>query len=175
MNRISIAALLAFFTLMISCSKDQGTGSEQASKNGQVTIHMLSKTVYTPGMCQVDQSKSDVDHAPIVRNEDILGYSESEHQFYLTLTSFKKIENYAGNTGFVVAVNSKAVYYGILKHMTSSSSCDQSITMSPLKVNNENILFVNLGYPGQLPGSSITDDRNKTELIEALRAQGKLR
>lgn len=175
MNRFLTVALIAFISFTLSCSKDHGTGAELASRNRQVTIHMLSKTVFVPGMCQVDESASEVDHAPIVRNDDILGYSESEHRFFVTLTSFKKVQNYTGNGGFVVAVNSKAVYYGVLKHMTSSASCDQSITMSPLKVNNDNILFINLGYPGQLPGSSITDDRNKSELIEALRAQGKLR
>lgn len=175
MKRILPVVLMVFISFALSCSKDNGTGSGQASKNGQVTIHMLSKTVFATGICQVDESASEVDHAPIVRNEDILGYSESEHKFFLTSTSFKKIENYTGNTGFVVAVNSKAVYYGVLKHMTSSSSCDHSITMSPLKANNDNILYINLGYPGSLPGSSITDSRNKSELIEALRAQGKLR
>ncbi len=167
-------AIIIFLAAFSSCSKNNTNGGPSGG-NGQITIHLFSKTVFYPDRCEVDPANSEIDAAPIVRNDEIKGYSRTDHQFFVSQQAFKRLEKARDKTGFVVALNGNAVYYGVYKPFISSSSCDQSITLSGWIINNNYILDMNLGYPGALQGVDIPDLRNQEDLIKALQKQGKLK
>ena len=76
-------------------------------------------------------------------------------------------------TPFAITVDKQVIYYGLFKPSISSSSCDHSITMD-VSWSSASKIVLRLGYPGQLPGVTIDDQRNNPILLASLEKQGKL-
>ena len=159
--------LVAIIISCLSCKKDK-------SQAGQIVEVYLLKT-YQPvsGKCQVNPSTSVLGTTAIIKNEDILEYSQADHKFKLSTVAAGKVAAFTDFVPFAVAVDGKPVYYGIFKQYYSSSSCDNSIIMH-LDFASSNKIVLNLGYPGDAIGA-IDDQRNNPILIATLAKQGKLR
>jgi hypothetical protein len=159
---------LTIAILCLSCKKDDVKGGDS------VEVYLLGTAQRVTGKCQIDPLLSVLEDTPVIRNQDIVEYSQNEYQFKLTNTAIQKVKAFNDFTAFAVTVDKQVIYYGFFKPGFSSSSCDHSITMDVDWVSSEKITL-RLGYPAPLPGVTIDDQRNNSKLIEALRNQGKLK
>ena len=152
--------------ICLSCKKDQA--------GEPVEIYLLKSYQTLAAKCQIDPSVSILEDKAVIKNQDILEYSKTEHTFKLTDQAIEKVKNFVDKTPFAVTVDKQVIYYGFFKPGFSSSSCDHSITMD-LDWTSANKISLRLGYPGQLQGVTIEDERNNPKLITTLANQGKLR
>ncbi|NEU07625.1 hypothetical protein GZH53_04795 [Flavihumibacter sp. R14] len=162
----SLFYVLTIIVLCLSCKKD----NQKAGK--PVEIYLLKNYQLMAGKCQVDPSASVLQDIPAIRNQDILEYSETKYQFKLTNAAIQKVKDLRDFTPFAVTVDKQVIYYGFFKPGISSSSCDHSITMDVVWGSDK--ISMKLGYPGQMQGVIIDDQRNNPNLITALKNQGKL-
>jgi hypothetical protein len=154
--------------ICLSCKKDNVNAGET------VEIYLLRTYQTVAAKCQIDPSGSILQDTSIISNQDILEYSKRNYQFKLTGIAIQKVKTFNDKTPFAVTVDKQVIYYGFFKPSISSSSCDQSITMD-LDWTSGNKISLKLGYPGQLQGVTIDDNRNDPKLIATLRQQGKLK
>lgn len=152
----------------LSCKKDNVKGGET------VEIYLLKNSQVVTGKCQIDPFVSVLHDTAIIKNQDILEYSKTNYQFKLTDPAIQKVKTFRDFTAFAVTVDRQVIYYGFFKPGFSSSSCDHSITMD-VDWTSGNKITLKLGYPGQLQGVTIDDQRNNPYLIATLRKQGKLK
>jgi len=145
--------------LFITCKKNDN--------EAKVEIYALKTYSLVPTQCKVEPTSAVLADTPLIKNENILGYSQAAYEFMVDSAGSSKVRDLQG--AFAVTVNKQIIYYGIFKPFTSSSSCNQSITISAIS----NKLMVRLGYP-TLTGIYIDDQRNNPILITALQKQGKL-
>lgn len=163
--------IVTFFTILLivgSCNKDY-TGSD-----GTVEIYLLKTVELIPNECKVNASGSSLEAAPLITNQEIIEYSTNDYEFKLTSGGIEKIKNLQDKTAFAVTVNRLVIYYGFFKPSISSSSCGHSITMD-LDFLSGNKIIMKLGYPGQIQGITIEDNRNDPVLTAELAKQNKLR
>ena len=164
---------LIFFYLTItifclSCTKDD------VKSGDTIEIYLLKSSQLVAGKCQIDPLTSVLQDTAIIKNQDILEYSQSNYQFKLTDFAIQKVRTLQDHTAFAVTVDKQVIYYGFFKPSISSSSCDNSIIMD-LDRTSDNKINLKLGYPGQLQGVTIDDERNNEKLVMTLRNQGKLK
>ena len=118
--------ILFFLTIAIfclSCEKDIVKG------DGTVEVYLLKRSQLVTGKCQIDPLESVLQDTAIIKNQDILEYSQSNYQFKLTDLAIQKVKTFRDFTAFAVTVDKQVIYYGFFKPSISSSSCDHSITM----------------------------------------------
>ena len=142
---------LTIVIFCISCKKEYVKGGEA------VEVYLLKRSQLVTGRCQIDPLLSVLQDTAIIKNQDILEYSQSKYEFKLTET-----------------VDKQVIYYGFFKPSVSSSSCDHSITMD-LDWTSGNKINLRLGYPSLMQSVTIDDERNHSMLIATLRNQGKLK
>jgi hypothetical protein len=160
--------VLTITTLCLSCKKDNVKGGET------VEIYLLKSSQLVTGKCQIDPLVSVLQDTAIIKNQDILEYSQTNYQFKLTDLAIQKVKTFRDFTAFAVTVDKQVIYYGFFKPGFSSSSCAHSITMD-LDWTSANKITLKLGYPGQLQGVTIDDERNNSKLVATLSNQGKLK
>lgn len=163
--------LFYIFTITVislSCEKDNIKAGET------VEIFLLKNSQTVTGKCQIDASVSVLQDTATIKNQDILEYSQANYQFKLTDPAIQKVKTFRDFTSFAVTVDKQVIYYGFFKPGFSSSSCGHSITMD-VDWTAGNKISLRLGYPGQLQGVTIDDQRNNPNLIATLDKQGKLR
>jgi hypothetical protein len=158
--------LVTVMFLLVGCKKH--------NSEGQVEMYVLKSYQLVAGRCQIDGAASTLDNNPFVSNSDIISYNKADYRFSLSSAAIQKIKAFGIFQPFVVTVNRQVVYYAVFKPGISSSSCDHSITMD-IDWANANGILMKLGYPGQLQGVVIDDQRNNSVLLQALSAQGKLK
>src|SRR5688500_12346566 len=137
-----------------------------------VEIYALEYYQRVQNKCQVDASTAVLKANPVIHNDEILSYSKSSHEFQLTDQGKQAAASFIDHYVFAVTVNKEVVYYGFFKLLTSSSSCDHSLTMNIAYPSGN--LSMELGYPGPMQGVTIDDQRNNSKLLAALETQGKL-
>ncbi|MBN8836384.1 MAG: hypothetical protein J0I09_03945 [Sphingobacteriia bacterium] len=160
--------IIAVCIVFLSCNKDN------VKAGSTVEIYLLKSFQTLTGKCQIDASTASLQDTAIIRNQDILEYSQTNYQFKLTDTVIQKIKTFKDFTPFAVTVDKQVIYYGFFKPSISSSACFNSITMD-LDWTSGNKINLKLGYPGQLQGVTIDDERNNPKLIITLGSQGKLK
>ena len=154
--------------MFLSCKKDNVKAGET------VEIYLLKSYQMVTGKCQIDPSLSVLDDKATIQNHDIVAYSNTDYQFTLANIAIERVKAFRDRTPFAVTVGKQVIYYGFFKPGISSSSCFNSITMD-LDWATGNKISLKLGFPGQLQGVSIDDQRNNASLIAALKNQGKLK
>ena len=160
--------MLAITVIFISCKKDG------VKPGNTVEIYLLKTTQIVAGICKIEAAGSVLQDTAVIKNEDILEYSQTNYQFRLTNIAMQKVKTFRDFTAFAVTVDKQVIYFGFFKPSISSSSCDQSITMD-IDWTDGNKINLKLGYPGILPGVNIDDLRNHPQLIATLKNQGKLK
>lgn len=159
---------LTIVIFCISCKKENVKGGEA------VEVYLLKRSQLVTGKCQIDPLLSVLQDTAIIKNQDILEYSQSKYQFKLTDLAIQKVKTFQDFTAFAVTVDKQVIYYGFFKPSVSSSSCDHSITMD-LDWTSGNKINLKLGYPSLMQSVTIDDERNHSMLIATLRNQGKLK
>ncbi len=163
-----VVFFLIIAIIFISCKKDN------VQSGDIIEVYLLKSSRLITGKCQIDPLASVLQDSAIIQNEDILEYSRRHYQFKLKDHAIQKVKTFQDFTAFAVTVDKQVIYYGFFKPNISSSSCDHSITMD-LDWISGNKINLKLGYPGQLQGVTIEDERNNAKLIATLRKQGKLK
>ena len=159
--------ILTITTICFSCKKDH-IGAGEA-----VEIYLLETYQLIAGKCQVNPSAYSLQDAALIKNQDILKYTQSSYEFTLTDIALQKVKGLRDKTPFAVTVDRQVIYYGFFKPGISSSSCDHSITMD-IAWPSGNKIHLRLGYPGILEGVTIDDRRNDPGLLATLDKQDKL-
>jgi hypothetical protein len=170
-KNVVMRPILYFLTIAIiclSCKKENAKGGDT------VEVYLFKRSQLVTGKCQIDPLLSVLQDTAIIKNQDILEYSQSNYQFKLTDLAIQKVKTFPDFTSFAVTVDRKVIYYGFFKPSISSSSCDHSITMD-LDRTSGNKIDLRLGYPSLMQGVTIDDERNNSKLIATLRNQGKLK
>lgn len=164
----SLLFILVLTACCLSCKKDT------IKAGGTVEIYLLKTIQTVSGKCQIEASASILQDTATIKNQDILGYSQTNYEFKLTATAIQKVRTFRDFTPFAVTVDKQVIYYGFFKPGFSSSSCDNSITMD-VDWTTGNKISLRLGYPGSLQGVTVDDQRNNPKLIATLKNQGKLK
>ena len=159
--------LLTIAIFCLSCKKDNVKGGDT------VEVYLLKSSQLVTDKCEIDALVSVLQDTAIIKNQDILEYSQSNYQFTLTDLAIQKVKTFRDFTAFAVTIDKQVIYYGFFKPSFSSSSCNHSITMD-LDWSSGNKINLKLGYPGQLQGVTIDDERNNAKLVATLKNQGKL-
>ena len=150
---------------LFCCTKDK------ARANAKIEMYLLKSYQMVSSKCQVDASTVTLENAPLVSNDEIITYSDTQHSYNLSVTAIQKINILPGRTPFALTIDKEIVFFAVYMPHIMSSTCDQSITMYANVSQNK--IFMNLGYP--FASSTINEERNKPVLLATLRAQGKLR
>jgi hypothetical protein len=171
--KFKILANLFFIT---SLSAFGHSCEEHPTQGGaSVDVYLFNTYQTIPGKCQIEPTKSVLQDTAFIKNQDIIAYSATGYTFELTASALEKIKSLKDNMPFAVTLDKQVVYYGFFKPLTSSSSCEHSITMDFDWASNNKILLT-LGYPSHNPDNNTIDDqRNNTKLIATLKNQGKLK
>lgn len=144
-------------------------------KSGEaIEIYVLKSYQTVSGKCQINPSGLVLEDTAVIKNQDILEYSQADYRFTLSETAIKKVKSFHDFTPFAVVVDKTVIYFGFYKPSISSSSCYNSITMD-LDWDTDNKIILRLGYPEQIQGSIIDDQRNNPIIIATLNKQGKLK
>jgi len=163
-----VLLILIIISASLSCKKDK-------IKAGDTVEFYLLKTYQVINRrCQIDPSATILRDTAMIRDQDIIQYSQNNYEFTLSNAAIEKVKTLKDQTPFAVTVDKQVVYYGFFKPSYSSSSCDYSITMDIAWTFRDKI-SLRLGYPGVLDGITIDDQRNHPKLVATLRKQGKLK
>ena len=135
--------LLTIAIFYLSCKKDNVKGGDT------VEVYLLKSSQLVTDKCEIDALVSVLQDTAIIKNQDILEYSQSNYQFTLTDLAIQKVKTFRDFTAFAVTIDKQVIYYGFFKPSFSSSSCNHSITMD-LDWSSGNKINLKLGYPGQL-------------------------
>lgn len=161
MQRLFI--IIVFLTFLTSCKKDE-TG--QKIDNG-ITFR------------QFDIQSNSETNATItfISYDEIIGYDSTKKAFVLKDTAWKKIEQGISptypdpNFGFIVALNDEFIYRVAYIAPYSSMAHYDIIT---LRIEEPNILYLELGYPASSEHFTGEDLRNDLRIINQLEKDNKL-
>lgn len=159
---------IVFLFIITSCNKDK------VKAGNDVELYLLSSFQLVPGKCQVDSASTILQNLPLVGNQDILQYNRGTFEYTLSNAAMEKLKQLIGRTPFAITVDKKVIFFGFYMPSYMSSTCFNSITMN-FSFSQSNSMFMNLGYPGELSGTFIDDQRNNPKLIVTFANQGKLK
>lgn len=112
-----------------------------------------------------------MEDAPLVADQDIAFYIQSEATFKLKKNIKSLIQNYGADKAFAVTVDNQPVYYGKFHPGYLSSLVFGLAIIDPLLLRNNELAigFVTTAGPNAL------DKRNDVRLLSALKSSGRLR
>jgi hypothetical protein len=162
-------SLICLVVVLAGCSKE--------TNGDQVEIYLLKSftrsvdTSYYPAVTVINNPV--IDSLPLISNNEIRWYKESDARFQLTANINDRVKNLGPDKSFAVTVNRQIIYCGNI-HPTYMSSVRYGIaTIDPILTANElemhYLLFAASASIQQL------DKRNDPRLLQALRTTGRLR
>lgn len=162
--------LMLFLSLAIfaGCKKEGGA---------KVEIYLLkSYTVNSvPGNPYwVSITNAVLDITPFVRDADIKYYDQQSRVFKLRRDISPVIKDYGPDKAFAVTVNGQPVYYGHFHPAYMSSITVGVATIDPIFFF-DNELRMNFVMIQQTPALLLLDKRNDPQILNAMRATGRLR
>lgn len=126
-----------------------------------------------PGICAVRPGSVVLEPSPLVTNDDIVSYDESQSLFEFREPSAQNIRNLSPRTPFALTLDGEILFIGVVMQNIMSSTCFESITMENLTYGPRRAKL-ELGYPAGI-NPSLEDKRKDPALLATLRSQGKLR
>ena len=137
-----------------------------------VRIYLMKSYQLVPGKCLLDKNAFVLQDTPFVKNDEILKYSVSTHEYTITRGCQEKFRSLPPRTPLAITVNNQVIFTAFNVPGYISSTCDNSIVLTPS--DSTPTIRVNLGYPGINNEPGIDDQRNNVKLVAALAEQGKL-
>ncbi|HRD83168.1 MAG TPA: hypothetical protein PLL53_20585 [Saprospiraceae bacterium] len=166
--RTCILLLMAASALFLHCCKDD------SSTHTRVEIFGLQSFEWEgPGICAVRPGSVVLESLPLVTNDDIVSYNDSQALFEFREPSAQNIRNLSPRTPFALTLDGEVLFIGVVMQNIMSSTCFESITMENLTYGPRRAKL-ELGYPSGI-NPSLEDKRKDAALLAALRSQGKLR
>jgi hypothetical protein len=124
-----------------------------------------------PNRCEVDLRTVQIKEE-LLKNEEILSYSEKELAFTVTPTGYERISNLTHMQPFVLSVAGDIALVGYFKLLKSQSVCEHSVLMN---VGENNKVYFFLGNPTALSEAEKIAKVNSRELLDALKKTDKWR
>jgi len=164
---------LACFLLLvigISCDKDHS--------DNRVEIYLLKSfsivsNATIPETVTITDAK--LEKNPLVADNDIEYYKQSEWLFKLKKNIRPLIQDFSSDKGFAVMVNNHVVYYGIFHPAFLSSITFGLATIDPFTFITESSVTMQYANFNNNPQLTQLDKRNDPRLLEAMSASGRLR
>ena len=155
--------IIFFLTFLPSCEKDE---TDNEIDNG-ITFRQFDI-----------ESNSETDATiTFVKYDEIIGYDSTKMAFVLKDAAWERIEQGISpaypdpNFGFIVALNNELIYRVAYIVPYSSMALFDIIT---LRIEEPNILYVELGYPASPEHFTGEDLRNDLRIINQLEKDNKL-
>ena len=166
------AILLALlFVLPTACEKWSGNAE------GEVEFYLLESYETEDQSFAIINSTVKLEKKAMITYSEIKSYNDRKHIFTITDAAadlVKDLYHSVHGLAFAVTANGELVYTGYFWPSYSSMGC-QWIVIDPLMLSGENELRVQLGYPGQIDGVHIPDERNNSLILDIFRRDGKLK
>lgn len=155
--------IIFFLTFLPSCEKDE---TDNEIDNG-ITFRQFD-----------NESNSETDvTTTFVKYDEIIGYDSTKRAFVLKDVAWERIEQGISpaypdpNFGFIVALNNELIYRVAYIAPYSSMARFDIIT---LRIEEPNILYLELGYPASPEHFTGEDLRNELRIINQLEKDNKL-
>jgi hypothetical protein len=164
-----ILFVLLFFST--SCEKWRGDA------DGDVELYLLESYETEDQTFAIVNSSVKIKKDALIAYSDFKSYNSRKHIFKITSGAAELVKDQDHSVhglAFAVVANDKVVYTGYFWPAYSSMGC-QWIVIDPLMMFGENELRVELGYPGQVEGVDIPDERNNELILDIFRRDGKLK
>ncbi len=162
-----ISITLILFT---SCTNDSGITTP-------IEIYQIRSYATKAGTFQIDESTVKTFDSPIIYYQDIYSYDAANYSFEISDQAKRKLLEPAfaqPGVPFAVMASGRIIYTGYFWWSFSSGFCDWVVAdLTFLSIDN--ILKMNLGYPGATDDMRIPDRRNDPALLQILRSDGKLK
>ncbi|MEN8202548.1 MAG: hypothetical protein ABFS28_08140 [Bacteroidota bacterium] len=153
-----------------SCVKYSGDAK------GEVELYLLESYENLDQSCAIDEASVEIRKHPLIRYSDFISYNSEKHIFTISdeaAEAVKDLEHSVHGLPFAVIANEELVYTGYFWPSFSSAMC-QWIVIDPPMIFGDNELRVELGYPGQIEGVEIPDERNNEVILDIFRRDNKL-
>jgi len=158
---LSIALLL----LIAGCEQHK-VNTESGSA---VEFYLLDSYSTLENSSRIIESGATLNDSALIAYDEIITYNSNSHEFRV---AGEVIERLTFASAFAVTVDREIIYTGYIWAAYSSAIVDW-IIIDQVFIK-DNLLQVQLGYPGTLPGITIPDRRNDPRILEVLRRDKKL-
>jgi hypothetical protein len=151
------------------------------TSEGEVVVVVEGFAIYLtkqdiPPAQMEDLSHVDIAETPIITVSDIITYDAQEHELRLTASAFERVSQLDVPTrgkSFIVCVDNEPIYWGAFWVFWSSQSFDGVTIWKPLRLEEQHVIRLELGYPSSEFYTG-EDPRSNPVVIESLDQAGKL-
>jgi hypothetical protein len=151
------------------------------TSEGEVVVVVEGFAIYLtkqdiPPAQMEDLTHVDIAETPIITVSDIITYDAQEHELRLTASAFERVSQLDVPTrgkSFIVCVDNEPIYWGAFWVLWSSQSFDGVTIWKPLRLEEQHVIRLELGYPSSEFYTG-EDPRSNPVVIESLDQAGKL-
>lgn len=168
----SVLILLVLLIVVISACEKWGGNAE-----GDVELHLLESYETEDQSFAIIKSSVAIQKDPLIAYREFKSYNAQKHLFKISNSAaelVKDLDHSVHGLPFAMVANDEVVYTGYFWPSYSSMGC-QWIVIDPLMFSGDNELRVELGYPGQIEGMDIPDERNNELILDIFRRDDKLK
>jgi len=144
---------------------------------GEVVFYLIENFEYDGSGCAIDEASVKLYETPYIRYDQILSYDKDEHSFYVDGSIIQLMDDNTipvAGKAFAILANDELIYKGYFWPSYSSLSCDWYI-IDPVMSRINEVLKVQMGYPGEKPGIIDPDMRNDERILCIFERDGKLK
>jgi hypothetical protein len=163
--RYLISLVIVVFTAAIFLSSLGGCTAEKPAGEG-FAIYLIGELNHPDEVPNIYDVV--IGETPFIGLGDIVCYDSGTHELVLTGSAFACYQGVEG--GFAVCVDRQPVYTGVFWNWFSSMSLNRIVILEKLSVDNNNIIVIQTGYPGEdfYQGDDPRDDKRiMNSLLEA--------
>lgn len=167
-----IPAIILLGVIITSCNKTDNRSGDK------VEIYLLDSfdTLEIAVGYQIKLESVVLKSAPLITYDEILSYDPETYIFKLSPEATDRIKNQQQDlhkVAFGIKANDELIYTAYFWALYSSTLCDW-MTADPLFTLDDG-LKIKLGYPSQIDGIHIPDDRNDQKILDIFEKDGKLK
>ncbi|MCK5823367.1 MAG: hypothetical protein KAG95_05145 [Bacteroidales bacterium] len=166
--------LIAIFSLtFIACDKNE----DLETVSGNVELYLLQSFETVENTDQINETSVITNENPLICYSDFISYDSKNYIFKISDAAIQTIQNIefpVNGVAFAIKANNDLIYTGYFWPGYSSAGCNWVVIDPIVSLSLHNELRVKLGYPGQIQGTIIPDNRNDVRILEIFRRDNKL-
>lgn len=170
MKRVLLFLIITASLGLISCN-------ENDTNHSKLEIYLLKSYKMASNSLQITNESLVLNDTALIKDSEIYSYNMTNYTFTIAENKANWLNDFQNNKthgkAFAVTIDKTVIYTGYFWAAFSSSSVDW-VVIDPLNYSGKNQLVVEIGYPGLLPGMSITDLRNDSRIIDLMRKTNRL-
>jgi hypothetical protein len=161
--------ILSFFLALFLCLGCNRV-NEHTQAGDVVEFYLLQSYSTSENSAEIIENSAILDNTVLIRYDEIISYNPETYEFQVQDGGV--IERLTYKSAFAVTVDKKIIYTGYIWSGFSSMSVNW-IVIDQVFIK-DNVLKVELGYPGTPPGNIIPDKRNEPRFLAVLERDHKL-